>query len=225
MGLVPVQGFAIGDRAWFADGRNGIVSQATYEPELGIWLYFIDGIGGLFDEPDLLHDPPVEEEGPLPEGRLLDGASEEAPEEAQDALTREDLRFHVALFHQPEPSPELGLQAVEDRLMAAIQVVAGLLAEARVELGARLLALEDASAPDTSEFATQLDLLESTITTRLSDIQDRAERLEKESQESSGGGFFGLVGGVGGFLRNPFTWFMDRAGDAILAEVEDGLNR
>ena len=59
----PPPRFNIGDRAGFADGRNGIITDRQFNPNAMQWQYFIEGIGGFFLESDLFPFPEPEVPG------------------------------------------------------------------------------------------------------------------------------------------------------------------
>lgn len=140
----------------------------------------------------------------------------------RDFVTRQALSLAMSILTERIREGEAEVVMVERRLGQAIQNVAGLLAEARVELLSRI---EDSAQEEREIRLSQFAALQSAVTTRLSEIQDRTERLEEVAQEESGFSFVGLVRSAGGFVRSPFDWFIERAAGQILGEVRDGLNR
>lgn len=211
----PVQGFAIGDRVWFADGRNGIVNEAVFEPSLGFWLYGIEGIGRLFDEAFLLSNPPGEPALVRPEDILLDFPAE--PTEA--FLTPVDLERHLAVFHAGPDVTPAGLADLEEKLVAQVVAVQQGLTITISELNEGLEADLEGVRGDVVALEVSLKSL---FVTQQSEIASRQEAIE----EASGpGGFLGFVQSVAGFARSPIDSLLDTIGGYILREVEDGLNR
>ena len=59
MAQVPAQGFRLGQRVWFADGRSALIEQAVFNPNAAQWQYDLGPLGRFFLESDLLGSDPL----------------------------------------------------------------------------------------------------------------------------------------------------------------------
>ena len=49
--------FKIGETACFTDGRCGIVERVEFNPNSGQWQYYLNELGGMYQESDLVKPP------------------------------------------------------------------------------------------------------------------------------------------------------------------------
>lgn len=196
-GQEPPQGFAVGDRAWFEDGRSSLIEEAVFNPVAGQWQYDLGELGRYFLEPDLLREAPeVEEKAILPERGL------EVPS---------------------EPVTGVSLELVNVLLTAQID---GLEARVRVLVDETQAALRREIASPDLPSAQSLADLESRIVTQLSEIQNRGEAIDVAAGAAAGdNGLLGFLEHMGGFLEAPSEAFLEAVGAYIVREIADGLSR
>ena len=206
--------YLLGQRVFFADGRNGIVLDRGYNPVARQWQYAVEGLGAWFLERDLSLDSP-----PLP-------ALPEAPLEvvgAGDFVTRADVdRILGDALSFVTGGPGVTEARLSEVLADAVHA-ADLQAQAHNQL------LRDDIEGALTQVTEELAELGAVLTSALAEITERFtafdQAVDVDAPDGGGGGFLGFVGGVAGFLRNPFGWLMERIEDQVLEEVRDGLNR
>jgi len=196
MAQVPVQGFSLGDRAWFADGRSGLITRTVFNPLAGEWSYDVEGLGGLFLESDLFNVNPIVDAPPVePEPEPVP-----APKPTGDFVTRDELAAVVA------------------RVNSSFETAAELRGALREDL-------EDAMAGLASALTAARADLRNEIVTQQREIGSRLDDQDTAADESGDGGTPGFFRRVGAFITAPFASILDAVGEFILAEVRSGLNQ
>ncbi len=192
----PDQGFTIGQRAWFLDGRSGIIQTAAFNTNALEWQYRLEPLGGPFLESDLFNVNPI-----------------------VDAPVLEPEIVFV-------PPAEVGNLINEDTVRAIIGAsVAGLLFSRDAALRALQSDLEELINERLADQAETILSLESRIVTQQSEIENRATAQDLIADETGAGGVGGLFRRIGGFVLNPFAAILGAMEEYILSEVRDGLNR
>lgn len=215
-------GFSLGDRVFTLDGREGVITASRFNDDGGFWEHLLDPIFEFFPEFELSRDdtePPAP--APEPEPVIQIPPPEEAVEDVS-FVTREELRDLVVAIVATLPRGEV-TQADLDAAVNAGAERSNLIAQGNLQ--AHIAETSATAVALSEEQAAQFLQLESSVTTTLSEISNRATELETRAEESSGFGFLGFVGGIGGLLKDPVDWIMSRLGDHISSEVNDGLNR
>ncbi|KKL75495.1 hypothetical protein LCGC14_2054300 [marine sediment metagenome] len=165
MAQEPLQRFQIGDRAWFADGRSGLIIQAVFNPNELDWQYDIEGIGSFFLDRDLFLVNPIVDTPPPP--------PEPEPEPTGEFITREEFAL------------------LEQRITAAITILREQISRIQpgVDSGVtdKLIELEAAIDSLESVIVTQ----QSEIQNNAESLDAAAD----ESGEGGQAGFFRRLGG------------------------------
>ena len=215
--------YLLGQRVYFADGRNGIVLDSAWNPNAAQWQYAVEGIGAWFLEGDLTPTapPPPPEERVIPE--LLPSG---------DGITRSEVNRLLA----DALSFVTGAPGITEARLDA--VVRDAVTAANLTAQADNQTLRNDLGEDIASLGEQFANLESALTTTQSEILERLNALDvaadavapdvaadADAPEVAVGGILGLFSGVGSFLRDPFKWLSDRVGDQILNEVRSGFNR
>lgn len=215
-------GFQVGDRAFLADGRSGMITASRFDEEAGVWLHLLDGIFEFFSE-DVLFHVQQGEAPPLPEPEPVDEPPAGIiPAPVGEFVTHDEMREFVVQLIRLQPEAQVSRADLDAAVNAGVER-SNLIAQGNLQTH---IADVESKAADIELFtAAQFSQLESTVTTTLSEISNRAQALETAAEETSGTGFLGFIGGLGGLVSNPVEWIMSRLGDHIVSEVNDGLNR
>lgn len=195
MAQVPIAGFAVGDPAWFLDGRGGIVQRVEFNPVAGEWQYFVDPLGGMFLESDLFDANPVFDVPRPPLAPTLPGAAF-----AVDGISESRVLEIVAASVTGLLASQAGsLNALEDRITNRLDAAVGAL-------------------------QLSVSNLEGLIVTQQSEIENRSRVIDEAIAESGAEDTRSFFQRLGGFIRSPFDAIRDSLSEYILSEVRSGLN-
>lgn len=233
--------FSIGQTVWLTDGTRGVVLRASFSDDGGFWEYEVEGLPFGVPEFDLLaFNPfPSEEEDEPP----VQPPSEEQEEDVEDdpvappEITGDDEPPEQDVFSRGQEEAirlivgsvlelrDIGTGAQIDMDVLINEAVR----QSAAILDANLQALTDnVITPFRETFDTlegQFRDLESTVTTTLSEIENRRLAIEEATQTDEGGGFLGFLGNIGAAILSPVEWFLEKIFGFLVEEWKDGNSR
>ena len=217
-----VPGFRPGDQAWLPDGSTGTITASRFDDDGDFWEYILDSRPAAFiAEFELLYTDPLRRGPAFPENDVQIPPPEEAVEQV-GFVTMEDLGGLVLGIMRDRITGLASreeLEALEARVLArsAQQTSAALVAFANTTVLPLVEQVQD--------LERQLQNLESTVITTLSEIQEWQSGLDSVLE---GEGFTSTkewLKRVTDVLRDPIQWFKDNIEEHVVEELIDGFTR
>lgn len=210
----PLPRFNVGQFVFFHDGRASRITRRYYDQDVEVWLYDLADFTGAYDESQLLAADPF----PTP---II--ATEREPRGAGDLVTLSDLGLAIEVLRQNLEGQLLNLRSdLSDDISQVGRDAARELREFNLqEISVVVDSIFELRELTDTRFADSQTLID----TELAGFRERLDGLEDMSISAAGVGFGSLLGGLGALYQSPLSWFLDKAGDAILEEIIDGLNR